>query len=93
MTNSEIILKAVIENKIYTKEQAKEILEGGHDIPVHTYAAWKKLGFQVKKGEKASIKIKLWRAIKKKDEKAKKDELQFILVNTSLFTEEQVKKL
>lgn len=93
MTNSEIILKAVIENKIYTKEQAKEILEGGHDIPVHTYAAWKKLGFQVKKGEKASIKIKLWRAIKKKDEKAEKDELQFILVNTSLFTEEQVKKL
>lgn len=29
--------------------------------PIHTYAAWKSLGYQVRKGEKSADKIKIWK--------------------------------
>ena len=37
---------------------------------VHTYAKWKSLGYQVKKGEKALFQTMLW---KKKTKKSKKE--------------------
>ncbi|MDA1509602.1 hypothetical protein ORN01_25325 [Bacillus cereus] len=70
-----------------------------------TFAEWKKEGFSVKKGEKAIIKCGLWKPFKKKvtdqegnkviDEKTgkQKEETRFKLVNSSLFTREQVEKI
>ena len=29
--------------------------------PIHTYAKWKELGYQVRKGEKSEIKIQVWK--------------------------------
>lgn len=55
-TNQEIILA--------------EILTRGITEDVHTYAKWKSLGYQVKKGEKALFQTRLW---KKKNSKAKKE--------------------
>lgn len=53
MTNEEIITKAC---------QAAGITE-----TVHTFAAWKALGFSVKKGEHAMLKLPIWRYKTRKD--------------------------
>ena len=36
--------------------------------PIHTYAAWKQLGFQVKKGSKAVTQINIWKHVSRKEE-------------------------
>ena len=48
MTNNEII--------------AKTCLMNGITEDVHTFQRWKQLGFSVKKGEHAVIKIRIWKA-------------------------------
>lgn len=52
---------------INEKGEEKEI-----ELPeeIHTFAAWKKLGYSVKKGEHSSIKFAIW----KYTEKGKKEE-------------------
>ena len=37
-------------------------------IVLHTYSQWKKLGYQVKKGEKSEHKISVWKRSTKKVE-------------------------
>lgn len=45
---------------------AAECLLNGIIEEVHTYAKWKSLGFQVKRGEKALIQTMLWKKVTKK---------------------------
>ena len=61
MTNNEIIYSEAIAAGIYTQEQADAILASGHALPIHTFPEWKRLGYSVKKGEKAAIKTRLWK--------------------------------
>lgn len=72
MTNAEIIFRErcrlMMEGKLagtgrvltFQDEEGKEIqVEEPQEI--HTYAAWKGLGYQVKKGEKALAKFTIWK--------------------------------
>ena len=34
--------------------------------PIHTFQAWKKLGYSVKKGEKAITRLNIWKFVEKK---------------------------
>ena len=45
---------------------AAECLLNGIIEEVHTYAKWKTLGYQVKRGEKALIQTMLWKKVTKK---------------------------
>lgn len=85
MTNAEIIL----ENRIFLmKEGVLEATEdkmtiNGKEINVpeeiHTFDAWKKLGYQVQKGEHAVAKFKIWKFKsngKKKDNEDEEDQKQ-----------------
>ena len=47
------------------QEEKKQIEE---PEPIHTYAAWKQLGFQVKKGSKAVTQINIWKHVSRKEE-------------------------
>lgn len=51
MTNAMIIELYKAENKI--------------NCPLHTYAKWQSLGYQVKRGEKSQHKITIWKATTK----------------------------
>lgn len=100
MTNSELIYKAAIESGLMTKAQADEFLMKCGDLPLHTYAAWQSMGYQVKKGEKAIMKLKLWKMSKRKkasSEAAESDNTEeddrFILCPASLFFISQVEKI
>lgn len=45
--------------------------------PIHTFAEWKRLGFQVQKGEKAIASFPIWKYVKrKKDEEADEDDTE-----------------
>lgn len=86
MTNAEIIL----ENSMFLMEEGvleateETMIVNGKEVNVpeqiHTFDMWKKLGYQVQKGEHAVAKFKIWKFKpngKKKEEEAKeKDEVQ-----------------
>lgn len=79
MTNAQIIFnesqRLADEGKIgYTGKEIKVINLEGEEVtmkevePIHTYQTWKKLGFQVKKGQKAIDSFPIWKHVNKKVE-------------------------
>ena len=89
MTNSEIILG----------NMAMLIADGviTEDNVIHTYAHWKSLGFQVKKGEHAIAKFPIWKYTKKKDKDMSEEEAQqkgyCFMKNSAWFTDAQVEPI
>lgn len=98
MTNFEIVAHEAIVNNIYTKEQLENLVANMQDLGLHTYGEWRKMGYQVRKGEKAKIKTHLWKKSKKPeyeetdDGKTKKNQ-RFYLCKAYLFTRDQVEKI
>lgn len=96
MTNFEIIAEYIEQNEI-------DFEYDGNNL--QTFAAWKKVGMSVKKGEKAFMKIDLWtcKLVEDKDEEGKvvidektkkpKMKKKFFLKSAALFTTEQVEKI
>lgn len=96
MTNFEIIAEYIEQNEI-------DFDYDGNNL--QTFAAWKKVGMSVKKGEKAFMKIDLWtcKLVEDKDEEGKvvidektkkpKMKKKFFLKSAALFTTEQVEKI
>ena len=89
MTNTAIILNYMQLNNL---DHNKVIL--------HTYATWKKLGYQVKKGEKSENKIPVWKPSTKKVEvenedgtKEEKTNGRYFIKTSSFFTQEQVERI
>ena len=99
MTNQEILYGEILTNNLMTKEDLEKYIEENYSLPLYlTYAEWKKRGYQVQKGQKASIKTKLWIRTKKKINKTKENindniEENFYLANASLFSATQVQKI
>ena len=96
MTNLELIIQHLEENEI-------DFNYDGDNL--NTFAAWKKAGYSVIKGEKAFIKVDLWtmKLVEEKDEKGKviidkktgkpKMEKKFYLKAAALFKADQVEKI
>lgn len=112
MTNAEIILGEQIRLadegiiKIlgwdtFTTDEGEEV-EIPKFQPIHTYQAWKKLGYQVKKGEKAVAKFPVWKYLTKKkkaeDDEADEDKTKVgngrcYMKVSAFFTDEQVEPI
>ena len=63
---------------------------------IHTYEAWKQLGYQVKKGEHAIAKFPIWKYVqnKKKDENEdEKEHSHCFLKVAAFFKKAQVEKM
>ena len=110
MTNNMIILlesvKLMEQGKIKGSGQVVFSQDGKElEIPeeIHTYQAWKRLGFQVKKGSKAVAQFGIWKYI---NQKPKADELandvdgelealegRCYMKLASFFTKEQVEEV
>lgn len=63
MTNVQII---AIEQVQLLSEGILHLMDDGEIQPIHTYATWKSMGYQVKKGEKAVAKFPVWKWLTKK---------------------------
>lgn len=62
MTNAEIIYAA----RMQLAKTGKLETVDGQPEEIHTYQAWKKLGYQVLRGEKAVCMLRIWKPIPKK---------------------------
>lgn len=85
MTNAQIITKAMQVNKV-TEE-------------VDTYAGWRRRGYQVKRGQRATFKTMIWKPCTKKAEKKDGSDQNkevrtgdMILVHASFFAKSQVEE-
>ena len=77
-----------------------EMATRGIEEEVHTFAKWKSLGYQVKRGEKALFQTMLWKMKKGKkqddnneeqqDDKEVKEYNNFFMAKSSLFGRSQV---
>lgn len=83
MNNATLILYAKAANNIPLDEE------------LHTFAEWKRLGFSVKKGEKARCKIAIWNKSIKKDteDEEENDDGYFYTKVAAFFTKNQVQLL
>lgn len=87
MTNNQIIWEQRCElakqGRIgYTGREVAIPLEDGGEMvcrepeEIHTYATWKALGFQVKRGEKALVKIPIWKYAQARRDAAEENDEQ-----------------
>lgn len=67
MTNEEIIYRGIQSHLGLTDEEASAMLKAGTFPVMHTYEHWKSLGFQVRKGEHADLKLTIWKQGKAKE--------------------------
>ena len=67
MTNEQIIIKGIQAHLKLTDDQVATMLQDGTFPVFHTYEHWKSLGFQVKKGEHADLKLSIWKQGKAKE--------------------------
>lgn len=95
MTNFQIITTTAIQQGIFTEEQAVAILESGNELPLHTYAEWKRIGRQVKKGEKAVMQAQIWKMskAKKAEEDQEEEKSNFFLTKAFFFLESQTETI
>jgi antirestriction protein ArdC len=105
MTNAMIIFnesQRLAEEGIlnYTGREVTYVDEKGEEQiykevePIHTYAMWKELGYQVQKGEKAKAQIIIWKFVSsKKEESDEEPNSKMFMKKASFFTQAQVKAI
>ena len=108
MTNAMIILMQsldLMEQGILAATGEKVIVQDADgnnkelDLPeiIHTYARWKSLGYQVKKGEKAVAQFPIWKYTSKKTKEMSEEEAQehgyCFLKKASFFKAAQVERM
>ena len=100
MTNFEIIASNAIGAGLYTEEQIAQLIETTGELPLHTFAEWKRKGFSVKKGEHATLTCFIWRwnnktgTVPMKDgDDVEVDESHFYKAKAFFFTREQVEAI
>lgn len=105
MTNAMIVLLEsvkLMEDGIIKGSGIKGLTSDGKEIElpeaIHTYATWKSLGYQVKKGSKAVAQFPIWKYTSKQLDEVDEDGNNKIKTNmfmktASFFTKEQVEKI
>ena len=64
------------------------------DMPLYTYAAWLKRGYQVRKGERCKHRVTMWKMSTNKDDEGNVvDTGRYFHKTMNLFTIEQVEKI
>lgn len=107
MTNAQIIFNEAVElmknGKIGTTGRQFEVEdENGNkmmlDEPeaIHTFQTWKKLGYCVKKGEKAVAQFHIWKCVSKETENSEgitEEQKRMFMKKTSFFSASQVQAM
>ena len=97
MTNEQIIHNAAVSSGLISAGEAAAYLKSGQRLPLHTYQEWRRMGYQVKAGEKAALVVNLWRYTKNAGKDAEGNEVEAAgehayMAKAHLFAAGQVKK-
>lgn len=108
MTNNQIIFNESVilaRNGIIKTVEAEEVLKDGSiakvKVPeeIHTYEAWKSLGYQVQRGQKAVASFPIWKytMVKKKvnvrGREEEEEHANMFLKTSAFFSRSQVKEI
>lgn len=104
MTNAQIIfnesLNLMNEGKIGTtgrmlkmETTAGEVITVMEPEPIHTYAAWKQLGYQVQKGQKAIASFTIWKYASHTNAETEEEESRMFMKKASFFKRSQVEEI
>lgn len=92
MTNDEIIFRAASSHLGLDYATASNMLMLGQFPAFHTYEAWKELGYQVQKGQKAQFRAQIWKMTEKKN--AEGEQVKKLIMKTAcFFGRDQVEKI
>lgn len=97
MTNAEIIYRTSID--LVKAGKLNMVTVNGIEMPeeLHTFAAWRSMGYSVKKGEKSDIKITIWKHTSKtvEDEKTHEEteKSSMFMKTAAFFRFSQVEKI
>jgi hypothetical protein len=74
-------------NMLTFRDEAGNEFEMPEPEPIHTFQMWKKLGYHVKRGESAIVKLQIWKyaAPKKTDDTAEVEEDAKMFMKTAFF--------
>ena len=75
------------------QEMDGEPVEFKETEQIHTFAAWKELGYTVKKGQKAVAKFPIWKYVSKKNEETNKEDSKMFMKVAAFFSSSQVEKI
>lgn len=97
MTNEQIIYNAAVNSGLFTADAAAAFLKAGRRLPLHTYQEWRRMGYQVKAGEKAALVVSLWRYTKSAGKDSDGNDIEdadehAYMTKSHLFTAAQVQK-
>lgn len=78
---------AITNAQIIGQGWANLVMEGliGPEEQIHTFAAWKDLGYSIKKGEKAITKLTIWKYAGKKDKETEEETDGHCFLKTACF--------
>ena len=105
MTNAQIIMSNSIElmeqgilkgSGIFGTIEDKDGNKKEIELPevIHTYAAWKSIGYQVKKGQKAKAAFTIWKYTESKKQNDEEEaEGKMFMKLSHFFTKDQVEKI
>lgn len=105
MTNEQIIFQNSLQlmddgiigttgRTITVENEQGEKFEMQEPEPIHTYQAWKCLGYQVKRGQKAKASFLIWKhTVKKAKEQQDEDEEKMFMTKAFFFTFDQVEPI
>jgi len=105
MTNEQIIFQNSINlmdegiirstgRTIIVENEDGEKMEMQEPEPIHTYQAWKSLGYQVKRGQKAKASFLIWKhTVKKSKQEQDEDEEKMFMTKAFFFTFDQVEPI
>jgi len=104
MTNAQIISEArfalMEQGIIGTTGRVLQVVDSDGnqtEIPepeeIHTYQAWKELGYQVQKGQKAIAQFTIWKHTTRTNKETGEDEQKMFMKNSSFFKRSQVEAI
>ena len=104
MTNEQIILSAAQQlaeagaikytGRVYkARDAAGQVIELKETEAIHTYNAWRALGFQVQKGQKAVARLTIWKHATKTDDETGEEESRMFMKTAAFFAASQVEAL
>lgn len=82
-TGRMVIIQGIDENPVEYKETEQ----------IHTFAAWKELGYVVCKGQKAVAKFPIWKYVSRKNEETDEENSKMFMKVAAFFSSSQVEKL
>ena len=105
MTNAQIIMKNSLQlmddgiigttgRIIIVEDEHGKKVEVQEPEEIHTYQAWKSMGYQVKRGQKAKASFLIWKhTVKKAEQEKEVDEQKMFMTKAHFFAFDQVEPI